>query len=113
MNKFLINRNDFLSRQTTGYFHTQYTRMGNPGNPDYLNFLKNTFNDFPRDKLRNAMRELADALQSDLQELVRLLDTMELVACVTPRAKSEGTYQNNQQLFRATVRLVVQNTPGL
>lgn len=107
MNQFIINSNSFLSKPTTAFFHVPYTRMGNPGNPDYLNDLKNTFNNFSEIKLRSAALELQNALQEDLPHISRSLRAKPIVVCVVPRAKAENAYRRNQQLFRATVQEVI------
>lgn len=112
MNQFQICANDYLPTNVTAFFHVPYTGMGNPGNPDYLNHLKNTFNDFPKEKLDSAVLELKNALLADLPEIVRSLNS-EAVACVVPRAKAESSYHANQQLFRTTVQSVVSHISGL
>ena len=113
MNQFQINANDYLSRHTKAFFHVPYTRMGNLGNPNYLNDLKNTFNNFTENKLRSAVQELRNTLQADLPQIFHSLDFNEMVVCVVPRAKAENTYHENQQLFRTTVQTVIRHDPGL
>lgn len=112
MNQYTINHNSYLSINTKAFFHVPYTRMGNPGNPDYLNDLKNTFNNFSETKLRSAVQELHNALQEDLPKILDLLRFNALDVCVVPRAKSESAYHANQQLFRTTVQRVVRQLPG-
>lgn len=112
MNKFTISANDYLPINVMAFFHVPYTRMGNPGNPNYLNDLKNTFNDFSQEKLQSAVQELKSTLQADLPQVFRSLDYREMVVCVVPRAKAEGSYHANQQLFRSTVRTVISEIPG-
>lgn len=112
MNQFQISNNRYLSRATNAFFHTQYTRMGNPGNPDYLNDLKNTFDNFSEIKLQSAVQKLQDALHADLLQIFQSLDCNPIIVCVVPRAKSENSYSANQLLFRATVQTVIQQIPG-
>lgn len=112
MNKFTIYANSYLSKNVTAFSHVPYTGMGNSGNPDYLNDLKNTFNDFSQEKLQSAVQKLKSTLQADLPQVLRSLDYKEMVVCVVPRAKSEESYYVNQQLFRTTVQTVVSKTPG-
>lgn len=113
MKMFQIERNDYLSTSTTAFFHTAYTRMGNPGNPDYLNDLKNTFNDFSEQRLQAAVRQLRDVLDSDLPKVLRELGCQKLTVCVVPRAKAESAYRPNQQLFLSTVMAAVKQIDGL
>lgn len=112
MNKFTIFANNYLPINVMAFFHVPYTGMGNPGNPNYLNDLKNTFNDFPQEKLQSAVRELKSTLQADLPQVLRSFDYREMVVCVVPRAKAEESYHVNQQLFRSTVRTVISEIPG-
>lgn len=113
MNRFQIEKNEYLSRTTTAFFHTPYTRMGNPGNPDFLNDLKNTFNSFSEQKLQAAARQLRNVLDSDLPRVQRELGRQELTVCVVPRAKAESAYRPNQQLFLLTVRAAIKQIDGL
>ena len=113
MNQFQISANNYLSINVIAFFHVPYTRMGNPGNPNYLNDLKNTFNDFSQEKLQSAVQELKSTLQADLPKIFQSLDYKEMVVCVVPRAKAEKSYHANQQLFRATVQTVVSQIPSL
>lgn len=112
MKQFQIDANDYLSIHTRAFFNVPYTGMGNPGNPNYLNDLKNTFNNFSEDKLRSAVQELQNTLQADLQQIFQLLDCNVIVVCVVPRAKAENAYHRNQQLFRTTVQAVIRQVHG-
>ena len=112
MIRFQIPANEYLSRSTNAFCHVPYTRMGNPGNPDYLNDLKNTFNDFSEHKLQSAVQELRDVLQEDLPQILRSLGFVVITVCVVPRAKVENAYQPSQQLFRATVQAAIAQRHG-
>lgn len=112
MNQFQISTNHYLSRPTKAFFHAPYTGMGNSGNPDYLNDLKNTFNSFSVIKLQSAVQNLQNALHEDLLQISQSLGFDSIVVCVVPRAKSENSYHANQLLFRATVQTVIQQIPG-
>lgn len=112
MNKFEISANDYLSKSVTAFYRVPYTGMNNPGNPDYLNDLKNTFNNFSQSKLQSAVQGLERALQEDLPKIPELLGYKKMVVCVIPRAKAENSYHANQQLFRSTVKAVVSEIPN-
>jgi len=112
MNQFQINANDYLSRHTKAFYHVPYTRMGNPGNPNYLNDLKNTFSNFSADKLCSAVQELHNTLQADLPQIFQSLGFNVIVVCVVPRAKAENAYHRDQQLFRTTVQAVIRQVHG-
>jgi len=113
MDEFKILANEYLSKNTVAFYNVPYTRMGNPGNPDFLNQLKNTFNDFSQQKLQSAVRELQDVLESDFPKIVQILELDGMTICVVPRAKSEENFRPNQQLFRATVQATIGRMNGI
>lgn len=113
MNQFQVLANEYLSRNTNAFYHVPYTGMRNPGNPDYLNDLKNTFNDFSEQKLQSAVQELRCVLQGDLPQVFRSLGFDTMTVCVVPRAKAEESYHANQQLFRSTVQATIGQIDGL
>lgn len=112
MNLFQISANSYVSRHIRAFFNVPYTRMGNEGNPDYLNDLKNTFNNFSEAKLRASVQDLHNTLIEDLPQISQLLGVSPIVVCVVPRAKAENAYHRNQQLFRSTVREVIRLVHG-
>ena len=112
MKHFQIYANRHLSRETKAFYHVRYTGWKNQGNPDFLNVLKNTFNDLSEAKLRSAVKELHDTLREDLPQILEVLGFNSLVVCVVPRAKAENAYYQNQLLFRATVQMVIRQMPG-
>ena len=107
-----IQANNYLSSNTNAFYHLPYTRMGQPGNPDYLNYMKNTFNDYPQSILEAAVHELQNVLREDLPQIFQSLGFEELTVCVVPRAKAEETFHANQQLFRTTVQTVIDQLNG-
>ena len=66
--KWFIQKNDFLSHDCTGYFHLYYVGYGQPGNPDYLNTLKNIFVSTHPDMLRAASRQAAALMIQDIPQ---------------------------------------------
>jgi len=107
MHRFQILANDYLSVNVDAFYHIEYTGMGNLGNPDYLNTLKNTFNDFSEYRLNSAVQELETALREDIPQVRSILCLNNITVCVVPRAKAENSYHPNQQLFRTTVQKVI------
>ncbi len=104
MNKFKIYANsEYLKHTIQGYFHTDYVRYGNPGNPDYLNDLKNTFNSYPKEKLHNAATKLYNALKEDLSNFDR-----EFTVCVIPRSKAQNSYSLEQLFFKGVVKMLIE-----
>ena len=103
MHQFQIHANEYLKSTTRGYYHVPYVRMGNPGNPDYINDLKNTYNNYSANKLSAATNSLHQVLAIDIPKIYEKLGHNELTVCVVPRAKAESEYHQNQQLFRRVV----------
>lgn len=112
MIKFQIPVNEFLTINTNAFYHVLYMGMGNAGNPDYLNDLKNTYNNFPQQRLQSAAQELRNVLEEDLPQIYQSLGFDVITVCVVPRAKAENAYQANQQLFRATVQAAIAQRHG-
>lgn len=112
MTPFIIEANGYLRRETTAFYHVPYLRMGNPGNPDYLNVLKNTFNNFARKKLISASRNLQIALELDVPQILQLSECEIMTVCVVPRSKIESSYHENQLLFKRTVQSTIRQTKG-
>lgn len=103
MNQFEILANEYLCRNTRAFYHVPYVGMGNPGNPDYVNDLKNTFNSFEKQKLMSAAQELQGVLLGDLPQILQSSGLEMMTVCVVPRAKAEDSYHANQLLFKSTV----------
>lgn len=110
MNRFLIDRNDFLNRPVQAFYHTDYLGYRKQGNPDYINTFKNTYNSYSKSVLESAARELLAVLLEDLPSILRELKLKSLFVCVVPRAKA--SYHPNQLLFKHTVRAAVQQLNG-
>lgn len=110
--QFEIQANDYLTKKTKAFYHVQYTKMGNPGNPNYLNDLKNTFDSCSENLLQSAVNELRIVLLEDLPQIFQSLSFDGITVCVVPRAKDEFAYNANQQLFRTTVQSVVGEVNG-
>ena len=113
MNSFTIDANKYLNQNIQGFYHTDYKRYGNPGNPDYLNDLKNTYgkpdsNDTEwykkkeLKKLKNATKQLYNVLKNNL-----ITFDKNLTICIVPRSKAENTYKNNQLLFKKVVQQLI------
>lgn len=118
MNGFTISKDkDYLKQDIQAYYNAKYTTMGEEGNPDYLNNIKNTYGkpessdaDWykkqEQKKLDDAVSELATVLKKDLPKILKKLKKDSLSVCVVPRSKSELTYKDNQKLFKSTVKSV-------
>lgn len=103
MNQFTIFANgQYLKCNIQGYYHTNYIGYRNLGNPDYLNDLKNNFNNFTNEKLLNAANQLYGVLKTNLSQFDK-----SLTICVIPRSKAENTYSNYQLLFKKVIQILI------
>lgn len=112
MNQFEIPANEYLRRNTRAFYHVPYVRRGNPGNPDFVNDLKNTFNNFAEHKLKSAAEELRGVLLGDFPKILRSSNFETLTVCVVPRAKADHSYHATQLLFKSTVRASIKQLEG-
>jgi hypothetical protein len=110
VNNFTIEANEYLRQNIQAFYHTDYVGYLNPGNPDYINELKNTYNNFSGPKLNNAVQKLKSVLLEDLPSILRILQFNALTVCIVPRAKTN--YHPNQLLFKSTIRDVVNQLNG-
>lgn len=111
MQRFVIQANEFLRQDIQAFYHTDYVGYRSPGNPDYINIIKNTYNSFSKSVLVGMAHELSSVLLEDLPQILPTLRLNTITVCVVPRAKT--SYQPNQLLFKATVRKVVDQFNGL
>lgn len=120
MNSFTIKpRKDFstgkffLKQSIDGYYHQDYTTFGTEGNPDFINYLKNQFNNTNVNTLKEGISDLITVLRQDLPLLCDKYSNTALTVCVIPRAKKESDYSENQKLFKKAVSKIVDETDGL
>jgi phosphoribosylpyrophosphate synthetase len=111
MREFVISANHCLNRNTVAYYNCDYIRFQAPGNPDFINGLKNQFNSYSSSKLTSDAAQLMSALRSDLPAIYQKHG--HLTVCVIPRAKALDTYSDNQLFFRKTIRTFVHNSGGM
>lgn len=100
---FMIQANDCLSRSVKASYHCDYVGYQKPGNPDYINHLKNQFGNSSSLELRQASDALRTVLHNDWHEQFSKLQE-KVTVCVIPRAKAEASYSSNQLLFKNTIK---------
>jgi hypothetical protein len=105
MYNFEILPNEFLSQKIQAFYHTLYLGFKEPGNPDFLNILKNLF---CQNVLNGAVKELEDTLLQDLPQFLQLKNP--LTVCVVPRSKAD--YRPEQLLFKSTIQNAVNRING-
>lgn len=112
MNSFQIATNRFLNKSTIGYCHQLYTGYNNPGNSNFLNTLKNTFNNESPRAIQDACNEVIEILVSDIQDAMKEASMEECVLIRVPRAKALNTYNRSQLGFQYSVRIAVTKIKG-
>lgn len=113
MISFEIGVNNFLSCKTRGYYHQLYTGFNCEDNPDFVNFLKNTFGNTPIWLLKESMQKVIGILSDDIPKLVELENEKEWLCICVPRAKRETFYSDKQLLFRKAVSYAINNISGI
>lgn len=113
MNRFTIDSNRFLSKDVRAFYNCDYIGMKNPGNPTFINALKN---DFGKNyvsacgqifRLDDACQKLDDILSKDLPQIKQELGISDLTVCVIPRSKAERSYPSNKLMMKQIIRNVV------
>jgi hypothetical protein len=113
MTPFTIERNNFLTQDIQGFYHTHFGGTKLPNNPNFLYKLKNDHHhNWTIEDLKTAMMEFEKILIADLPKIETHLRKSAITICVVPRSKADNTYRPNQLLFKATIKQVV-NKLGL
>ena len=108
MTPFTMVRNNFLTQNIQGFYHTDFGGVDLPNNPNFLYKFKNdphhNWSDY---RLQEAQQQLLHVLLNDLPSVLTQVNTSPMTVCVVPRAKAENAYHPNQLLFKATVKNAV------
>ncbi len=113
MTPFTIEQNSFLKQNIQGFYHTHFGGVDLPNNPNFLYKLKNDpHHNWTTEHLKTAIAEFANILIDDLPKVQSHLGISSLTVCVVPRSKADKNYSQNQLLFKATVKHIV-NKLGL
>ena len=113
MTPFTISANRHLRKAVNAFYYTPYLGYKKAGNPDFLNTLKNTYNNVSNRALTSAAQQLRDVFRIDLPIILRNSGLETMVVCIVPRAKAEDTYHANQLLFKTTTQKVISGIAGL
>lgn len=113
MTPFTIEQNSYLKQNIQGFYHTHFGGVDLPNNPNFLYKLKNDpHHNWTTEHLKTAITEFANILIVDLPKVQSHLGISSLTVCVVPRSKADKNYSQNQLLFKATVKHIV-NKLGL
>ena len=109
LNCFIIKSNNHLSKNIKAYYHTFYRRFRTPGNPDYINILKNQPYPYHPTELEKAAKELKEVLSLNLPMVKEKTGSNCLTVVLAPRAKAnqEDSYQ---QLRKAVSEWCIENS---
>jgi amidophosphoribosyltransferase len=105
MEKFTVLPNSFLSRTCNGYFNRYYTGYRTPGNPDFINYLKNQFQSQSPFLLEECREEVAKCVTEDLLAIRDQEGLHHVVVVTVPRSKAN--MPENQMGFRLAVQEAV------
>lgn len=113
INKFIINKNNFLRYDTVGYYHQLYLRFREPGNPDFLNILKNTFNSYQYYDLVEARDKVIEILMHDIPIVMVDSNLQNCMLICIPRAKALESYSNTQLMLVEAVSIAANSIKGV
>ena len=113
MNTFTIKPNSYLKHSVPGFFHYKYLGMNRPGNPDFINRLKNDNHSRGINELMQDAEMVCDVLCKDLPNVVIQECLNRPVVCVMPRAKQNSKYTDAQLLFLGAVSNAVEIMSGM
>lgn len=99
MKKFTIESNSYLQCNTTGYYHCVYTGFNQPNNPNYINTLKNTYNNTNLVKLQEARDTVKNILLIDIPVIIKNETLENCYIMNVPRAKSLKMYSSKQLML--------------
>lgn len=108
LKKQVIWHNEFLTNDIISYYSLDYLRYGHPENPDFINTLKNQFNEYYPGLLKDALDRLKQYLKRDIRSIFDMMSVEELTVVAIPRSKAEDEYAPTQQYFRRGVQEAVE-----
>ena len=111
--KFLIESNNYLKTPTVGYYHQLYTGFNRPGNPDFLNTLKNTFGKTSQSDLNDAMHSVILNLEWDIPYIIRQENIFDCVCVGIPRAKAFKSYTRTQTMLNEGIKIAIKKIRGI
>ncbi len=114
-NKFIIYRNEYLAKDISAFYHSDYHSGGNwriEGTIENMIWtLKNDSSPFPF-RLPRARQQFEKILTTDLPQILNSSNYHNLTVCVVPRAKKDSFYRNDQLYFRQIINDVVNKLNG-
>lgn len=109
MRHFIIEKNNFLSKNINAFFDLYYIGYKQEGNPDFINDLKNTFNN----QSELLLQEAANKCYKYIFDFLRIINLPKLAfknpyyVCTVPRSKAN--FRQEQLMFKDVVRAALEN----
>ena len=104
MNQYTIVKNEYLNKDIKAFYRCVYKGYGKPGNPEYINYLKNTFNNAPRYKIEAAKNSVKSSLAEELFNILSTISSPEVAICIIPRSKAIKNYSALQLGFSEAIK---------
>ena len=96
MKQFTISANNYLSKDTMGYYNSDYIGYQKKGNPDFINRLKNMTKKYDELDLVTDFITVFETAYNDLYEITIDNKLKNCVIAVIPRSKAESHYAQSQ-----------------
>jgi phosphotransferase system IIB component len=107
--KFIIPANEYLKFETIAFHRMLYRGFEEPGNPDFLNTLKNIFNTEEDNDLEAAMNTVIGILIEDIPNVMQKMNLQSCICVCVPRARAKYQNQNTQLMFKQAIRNAISN----
>ena len=110
--KYIVEPNTHLDVSVNGYYHQYFIGFNRPGNPDFINILKNDNNSYSLPELIEAQNKVVDIVIEDLP-LVKEEEQLEnCLVVIVPRAKTLESYNPEQLMFKEAIKIAVSKLDG-
>lgn len=113
MKTVMLDKNEYLNRKIKLFYSLNYRGYQKAGNPDFINYLKNTYDASPKELVFNAAENLRQVLSRDIPKVLTEVKARPLTVCVVPRAKALETYTKMQLQFLHTIKKYIASNPAL
>lgn len=102
LHKHTLMPNEYLSQPITAYYCLDFFGFEKPGNPDFLNILKNDFKSQPKIILIESAIEVTTICKEHIDSILEQenLDTI----CIVPRSKRKLSYSQDQLYFLYSIK---------
>ncbi len=103
MKKFYIGENKYLEQKVLAFYNCDYVGYQKPGNPDFINHLKNMTNQYNELDLVEDFVQVSERFVKDMESIFNKSDFKNFTVCVMPRSKRESKYKQSQLMFKKAI----------